>query len=332
MRTAFPGYYRPTASAFDELWESALIAVDANVLLNLYRYSPATRKNLLRLFDRVGDRLWMPHQFAFEFQRNRVKVIIDQLDAYKSVERQLKDVINNHLTPKRRHPFLTAKSMDALATIRDELDKGRLRHERLLSDDSVHDGITRLLTNRVGPAPTDQELNKLYDDARRRYESRTPPGYSDMKKPEPEKFGDYIGWRQILDYCSANNFSLIFITDDFKDDWWHTHKDRKIGPRPELVTEYMDACRKPFYMYSLEQFTRFARGRFGSRLGSAALEEIHQRWIERTAPLMLKSAHPLSDLELDDHAKESEANEKGDMDAAAGADPNELDVPKERGE
>ena len=332
MRTTFPGYYRPTDTEFDNLWDSALIAVDANVLLNLYGYSRATRNKLLKLFNNLRDRLWIPHQFASEFQRNRIKAIFDQVDAYKSVERQLNDVRDKHLTPKHRHPFITRRSMDALATIQEELKKGRLRHEKLLSDDSIFDAITELLTDRVGKAPSPEDLDRMYGEARQRYESRIPPGYADSAKPEPEKFGDYVGWRQILDHSISENRSLILVTDDLKDDWWLRYKDRTIGPRPELISEYATTCKRPFYMYSLEQFTRFTQRRFGRRLDTAVLEEIRRQSIVRLAELLAK---PLLEGHIDvadDEAKKSEGNEKGSVEATADSTFVDVDSPKEHSE
>ena len=44
MKDSFPGYYRPTENEFAEMWESCLFVLDANVLLNLYRYSVDTRE------------------------------------------------------------------------------------------------------------------------------------------------------------------------------------------------------------------------------------------------------------------------------------------------
>lgn len=328
MREVFPGYYRPTNSQFKELWRSALFAIDANVLLNLYGYSSTTRTTLLNLFTSLGDRLWMPYQFADEFQRNRIKAIIEQVDGYKSVASKIEAVLKEHLIPKRRHPFITRKSMNALTTIKDELRQGQNQHEELLSDDPIFEEITRILTGRVGAAPTRQDLDTMHSDARRRYDSRIPPGFADRGKPEPERFGDYVGWRQILDHGTDQTCSLIFVTDDSKEDWWQVYRDRTIGPRPELIKEYMDTCDKPFYMYSLEQFTELAQNRFGSRLGSAALEEIRQRRKERFDALRLKlqQAKPLDELE--DRAKRSRAIEKGAPDTPREADLNELEEPK----
>ena len=161
MREAFPGYYRPTASEFVTLWKSARFAVDANVLLKLYGYSSATRRKLLRLLAVIGDRLWMPHQFASEFQRNRIKAILEQVDSYKSVAHKFKTVLDQQLIPKHRHPFITRKSMAALETIRSELDKGRKQHEKLLSDDPIFEEITNLFGDRIGKASTSEELGPV---------------------------------------------------------------------------------------------------------------------------------------------------------------------------
>ena len=45
MRKTFPGYYRPTEAEFRRLWDKCIFVLDANVLLNLYRYSEETRKS-----------------------------------------------------------------------------------------------------------------------------------------------------------------------------------------------------------------------------------------------------------------------------------------------
>lgn len=55
--------------------QTALVVVDANVLLNLYRYNESTRDDLLGLLDKLGDRLWAPHQVLHEFWRNRLNVL-----------------------------------------------------------------------------------------------------------------------------------------------------------------------------------------------------------------------------------------------------------------
>lgn len=75
MRTSFFGYYPPTSGEYERLWKEATIVLDTNVLLNLYRLPTSARDEFLNVLDLLQDRLWIPHQVALEFQRNRLTVI-----------------------------------------------------------------------------------------------------------------------------------------------------------------------------------------------------------------------------------------------------------------
>lgn len=71
----FCGYRLPTEDELNSALQSALVVVDANVLLNLYRYSESTRNDLLEVLRSLGKRLWIPHQVMREFWRNRLSVL-----------------------------------------------------------------------------------------------------------------------------------------------------------------------------------------------------------------------------------------------------------------
>jgi hypothetical protein len=71
----FPGYRVPSASELDSALRSALVVVDANVLLNLYRYNESTRDDLLGVLRALEARLWVPNQVLREFWRNRLGVL-----------------------------------------------------------------------------------------------------------------------------------------------------------------------------------------------------------------------------------------------------------------
>jgi hypothetical protein len=87
----------------------------------------------------------------------------------------------------------------------------------------------------------------MHGEARRRYADSVPPGYADLKKKtEPDAFADYIGWKQLLEYCTARETPLILITDDQKKDWWYVRDERRIGLRPELVAEYLSQSKQSF--------------------------------------------------------------------------------------
>jgi hypothetical protein len=71
----FHGYRLPTQEELDSALQSALVIVDANVLLNLYRYNESTRDDLLVVLRGLGERLWVPHQDLRKFWRNRISVL-----------------------------------------------------------------------------------------------------------------------------------------------------------------------------------------------------------------------------------------------------------------
>ena len=80
MKELFPGYYQPTEKEFSKLWNECIFALDANVLLNLYRYSENSTKDFLNIltFLSTAKRLWIPHQAALEYHQRRVGVIGEQ--------------------------------------------------------------------------------------------------------------------------------------------------------------------------------------------------------------------------------------------------------------
>ncbi len=80
MRELFPEYYKLTEEEFKRLWTHCLFALDTNVLLDFYRYSEASRRDLLEVLNNpsICSRLWLPHHAALEYQKNKAGVISNQ--------------------------------------------------------------------------------------------------------------------------------------------------------------------------------------------------------------------------------------------------------------
>ncbi|MEH7832557.1 PIN-like domain-containing protein, partial [Bacillus velezensis] len=84
MKSIFKEFYFDNKSS--DIWINSVVILDANVLLNLYRYSKETSKKLLSLLKKSQERLWLPHQIALEFHLNRTNVILDQQTSYEKIE------------------------------------------------------------------------------------------------------------------------------------------------------------------------------------------------------------------------------------------------------
>src|SRR5579859_7856248 len=67
----FVGYKIASSAELDAALREAVVAVDANVLFDLYRFRPQTSQDLIKTLQSVGDRLVVPHQALREFWRRR---------------------------------------------------------------------------------------------------------------------------------------------------------------------------------------------------------------------------------------------------------------------
>jgi hypothetical protein len=113
MKHLFRGYYRPSKAEFKKLWSEGLIIPDASLLLNLYRYSSSARSQLLDVLRKAGEQLWVPHQAALEFERNRLAVIQKQKDMHVDLQNELQKVktqLESKAAELRRHPVLDQMS------------------------------------------------------------------------------------------------------------------------------------------------------------------------------------------------------------------------------
>ncbi len=114
MRDAFPGRYRPSKEDFDRLWEEGVFVLDANVLLNLYRYSDDTREQMIAVLRGLKDRLCLPHQVAREFLDRRLGVIHDKRRAYETLREYLDGAraeAEERLEGLHRDPMMEAEDL-----------------------------------------------------------------------------------------------------------------------------------------------------------------------------------------------------------------------------
>lgn len=262
MRKTFPGYYRPTEDEFQRLWREGIFVLDANVMLNLYRYSEKTRTELLDILKQVSEQLWVPHQAALEYHNNRVKEILKQEESYQEIKDLLQESQNkldSKLNAFKRHSDLAEKLRTYFADIEKELDKKQEAHPKLLENDFIRDALTELLDGKVGRAYPDDKLNEIYRKGKSRYENKVPPGYKDVKdKTGKAQFGDLVLWFQMIDFAKGKKQPVIFVTDDAKEDWWLILDGKTIGPRPELISEMLSEAGVQFYAYQVDRFMHFA--------------------------------------------------------------------------
>lgn len=282
MHEKFPGWYPKKPEAIAKLWDTATFVPDANVLLHCLRHTTVVRDELLRLFEALGDALWIPYQVGLEFQHNRLDVELGALDAYDALIKDQEAIIDkarDRLRQLRAHPAIDVqKELAALDMFMFDF-KGRMETAREAHPsaeiDSVLHKLTKLFEHRIGEKWSAERLVALKKEGEDRYAKKIPPGYKDQKKNAGEynKFGDLIIWKDIVAKARTDNKPVIFISDDAKEDWWWIHRGRKMGPRPELIEELLGEAGQDFHIYEFSQFLRFAAERFPDIRSNAAKVE-----------------------------------------------------------
>lgn len=283
MRSMFPEQFRPTEEGFASLWTNGIFAVDTNVLLNLYRYSPETRQELEKALSAVKERLFIPHQVAKEFLKNRLNVTAGQAEEYTKAIKTITD-LSTTLSNKKKHPFLAESELpnfqDQVAKLVGQLESQKAILLNRLSNDEILDFVASTFSGRTGNPFDESELTALAVEGEKRYEKDIPPGYKDGKKDasgDPyRKFGDLIIWRQIIAKAKETSKPIVLISDDQKEDWWLEQSGRTIGPRTELRAEFIRDTTNDFWMYTADRFIEETARLGKTSVNKQAIAEIIQ--------------------------------------------------------
>ena len=285
MKKLFKGHFRPDTEVEKEVWETGLIVFDANVLLNLYRYSSGTADEFFKVLSDNKERLWLPEQVAYEFLKNRFSVISEQVNAYKKAQESLES-LQESFSGTRGHPFISdrvKRNYDKAAqSVIDELKKNMESQDALVLSDAIQLRVSEIFDGRIGDCFSDEEITKLSDEGRKRYEHKIPPGYKDGgKHSNPisveefrSQYGDYFLWQQLINFAREKEKSIIFVTDDRKEDWWLKQRGKLLGPLPALVEEFCSEVGTEILFYTPERFPELARKRLSIVLSKGAIEEV----------------------------------------------------------
>lgn len=281
MRSIFPGHFLPKEQDFTNHWENSVFIVDANVLLNLYRYSEATRKELQDAISALQGRVFIPHQAASEFLRNRLSVTSDQSKEYTSAIKVIKDLVQK-ISSKDRHPFISDDKLTELnelsSSVVENLESQQKSLLDKLSNDEILEFIENTFEDKTGTSYSPERISELIKIGEQRYDAKIPPGYKDVNKDSTDdpsrKFGDLFVWFQTIDYAKENNCSVVFITDDKKEDWWLEQSGRTISPRPELIEEFLKETGQPFWMYTVGKFVQETARKNQKEVDQIVMDEI----------------------------------------------------------
>lgn len=285
MKKEFSWYFPVSEDEIDSIWKNGLLTVDANVLLDLYRYHESTRNSLINSLKEFKGRLWLSNQAAEEFIRNRSTVIVSSEKTFKQAKdevEKLRGHFQSTVTQLKGNRIIPADVADgligtiepAISRALEEISGYKSEYPKFLQEDPILDELTDMFEESVGEGFSDSDLPKLIEEAEERRKNKTPPGYMDGDKDGERPYGDFFLWRQILLISKNKSTPIIFVTSERKEDWWEKISGKTIGPRPELLKEAHDFCDQKVLIYQTDRFLEYASKYSGSELDSNAVDEI----------------------------------------------------------
>lgn len=290
----FEGYLTPNDEEYKSVIGSGVVAIDANVLLSLYRYNTETRARLIQLFGELGESLFVPHQAMKEFWRNRESALADP--AARAGETLEALGLSSETSSKAIREWANRVALEAatrdrlLKLLDDAFDSVAQEVEHIVAElsldakdarsDPVVESLSTALVDRVGPPFTEEELPVLRAEAAKRIEAQIPPGYKDQSKGAEGAFGDFFVWEQAVRAACDRDVDLLIITNDVKEDWWRIVRGESRGPRVELVEEFRRRTGRRLFMMRPESILRLASTVLGADISPSVVEEAER--VDRT--------------------------------------------------
>lgn len=297
MRKLFSWKFTPSKADFSELWENAVFVFDTNVLLDLYRASRPTAENFLKTLEHIQDRIWLPYQVVNEFLERREGVIdseaasfkkaLSELKKWKSEQQSLK-ALRDRLNLRGRIAITEVKALfndqasyfdvidHAEKALREKIEQLASDHSSLNSnEDYILEKLDSLFNDsKIGESFSEKELKALHKEGEDRYKNLKPPGYMDAKEKDDErKYGDFIIWKETLNFAKKESRPIILITSENKEDWWFKENGEIISPRIELRREFQEYVKQEFWMYRTQRFLEIAGEKLAVEVDPKSIEE-----------------------------------------------------------
>jgi predicted nucleic acid-binding protein len=298
IKELFPWKLKLSEEELDFLWQNATIVFDANILIDFFQFSLKSSEEYLKSLQKIKDRLWIPHQVASEFLENYKNAVAKEVTAFegalstidkweqeqdglKPLKDKLQDTHRMNVNKldqifKPVETIGTEKIKELVKIVRDKVLE--FQKECVQKEEDVQrilKMIFELIDSNVGEAYDDEKLKIIYSEGVTRYLVNTPPGFKDQNKadkPGNKQYGDLVLWKQILDYSRASKKSIIFVTQDSKEDWWYRQKG-SFEPLEELRQEFHNEAAQLFWMYRWDSFLSAAKERKIIEISSDSIKE-----------------------------------------------------------
>ena len=247
------------------------IFIDTNIISQLYRLNDEARQDFYKWVENCGDRfhipVWAIHEYSDKVYQGKTKDYLSEISKIKNFAADFTNIIDfvkGYVGEALLEGSIYQGKVEKLKEDIDSFAKSLKKINTAISNNIenhqriVHEEIVAKLESKI----LDSDIYSIVTDANDIYSQRSlnriPPGYNDGAKAE-NKAGDYIIWREILEYCKTNNIKkAILITRDQKSDITYSPDNQIMnGVRPAGKTERVKIARNSliheFYTQTLSE-------------------------------------------------------------------------------
>ncbi|MGW4433814.1 PIN domain-containing protein [Streptomyces tendae] len=304
----FDGLWARPVDDYKEAVKSYLIVLDTNVLLELYRFTPQARQELLDVLAQLDNRLWVPHQVVREYHNRRFEAVREHLNLYTSIPDSLRTLRNKALQEVQNlakrcsmndadKKLLTAPINEAFDKVTSEIqrhsDAFDLSLAKVVRNDPILSSLAQILDGRTGDPFPEEDGEALIEKFQERAAEQIPPGFRDAGKSE-NSHGDFFVWEQLLREAAQRQTPVLLVTNDVKDDWVKKEAGFVVGARPELLAEFKHRCSNDLLMTQLPHFLGMAKEVLGAAVSQSTMQQaknVRDSGVGREVTVTLPARH-----------------------------------------
>jgi hypothetical protein len=281
MRQKFPAYYRVAKDKLIERFDDLVFVFDASALLDVFRLKKESTEEIFNVIELYKNQIVVPYQAAWEYNCNIHRVLNEQLRNINSAEKTLCDFVEA-LSAKRQQPYISQKAARLLKQLQNQITRDFKEQREYVEGQLIHGQLMNRMADqldgRVLTSFSEVDIKKIEEEGAKRYQEKVPPGYKDEAK-DSNRFGDLIIWQEILRFAKENGKSVIYVTNDAKEDWVIRENGKTIGPQYALIEEFYKETENAellFHIYSLEWFLTFIRDKNDSVVSEETIDSVRE--------------------------------------------------------
>jgi hypothetical protein len=244
--------------------EGTILFLDTNILSFLFKLNKESREEFYAWVDKTKNRIKVPEYVVHEYNKRCISNTLNEFNDLSKNAKKISDAIKqqyeyvrlrvDEVAVKRVSGYESASQFIELYNKSNKIfsDLSTMADATGESLFSVASEIKKYFEDKVIDSKFSNLLSECHTEFISRSHCAVPPGFKDKDSKKDNTYGDYIVWKEILNYCKNDEIkSAILVTRDKKKDFvyaplkiisnnkikWNTNSEYVVA-HPFLVSEF----------------------------------------------------------------------------------------------